>query len=296
MGTAALGFLYQPIDTDTAVAAVQKAYDLGIRYFDTAPLYGEGTAERRLGAALQALPRDQVVVSTKVGYTLLPQGGVDHDYRKDTVQRSLEESLVRLQVEQVDLVFIHDPDDHYAEAMDEAYPVLHRLRESGVIRAIGVGMNQSAMLTQFAHDGDFDCFLLAGRYTLLDQSATADLLPVAAAKGIHLVIGGPFNSGILTDPWAEVPMFNYEPAPEAWVQRARALDALCSDFQVPLKAAALQFPSAHPAVASVLTGARTAAELAENAQALSHPIPSAFWSALRDSGLLMADVPLPGQP
>lgn len=293
MGTAALGFLYEPVETAAAVDVVHRAFDLGIRYFDTAPLYGEGKAEERLGQALSTLPRDQITISTKVGYTLTPGGGVGHDYRPDAVSRSLEASLARLGTDHVDIVFIHDPDDDYLGAIQGAYPVLHRWREEGVVGAIGVGMNQSAMLTQFAHDGDFDCFLLAGRYTLLDQSAAADLLPVAASRGIRLVIGGPFNSGILTDPWALQPMFNYEPAQAHWVARAQALGRVCREFEVSLKACALKFALAHPTVASVLTGMRSVAELQENAALWQVPIPADFWTALQNAGLLDERLPVP---
>lgn len=293
LGTAPLAGLYRPIAEADAVQAVLGAYQRGVRYFDTAPLYGEGLAEQRLGLSLAELGADDVVISTKVGYTLRPGGGVDHDYRPEAIERSFEQSLKRLRRDFIDLVYIHDPDDHYQAALDQTYPLLHRWRESGVIRAIGVGMNQSALLTRFAQNGDFDCFLLAGRYTLLDQSAVADLLPAAQARGIRLIIGGVFNSGILTDPWAERPMFNYAPAPDAWVARARALDQLCRTYQVPLKAAALQFPAAHPAVASVLTGVESVAEVEENAALWKVPIPTAFWEALRQAHLVVDEAALP---
>ena len=294
IGTAALGLLYQPVDTDQAIQAVHRAYQDGVRYFDTAPLYGEGVAETRLGLALATLPRSEVVISTKVGYTLVPGGGVTHDYSASAIERSLEASLRRLNTDRVDIVYLHDPDAHYREAMDEAYPVLQRWRAAGTIGAIGVGMNQSAMLTQCAQEGDFDCFLLAGRYTLLDQTAARDLLPVALTKGIRLVVGGVFNSGILTDPWAPEPMFNYAPAPADWVAQARAIASLCADFQVPLKAAALQFALAHPAIASVLTGVRSAAEVDENAAMWEVSIPPSFWSAMQAAGYLAPDLPVPG--
>lgn len=293
MGTAAVGLLYEPVDDETAVSAIRAAYDAGIRYFDTAPLYGEGEAERRLGLALATLPREELTISTKVGYALKPEGGVGHDYRPDAVERSLAESLRRLGLDRVDIVFIHDPDDHYAEAMAGAYPVLARLREEGVVGAIGAGMNQSSMLTRFFHDGDFDCFLVAGRYTLLDQTAAADLLPAIDGTRIRLIIGGPYNSGILADPWADRPMFNYAPADAAWLARARAIDAVAGEFGVSLKAAALQFPLAHPAVATVLTGMRSRGEVEENARLLAEPIPVNFWQALVERGLLSPDLPYP---
>ena len=216
-----------------------------------------------------------------------------HDYHRDAIERSLEKSLSRLGVDRVEMVLIHDPDDHYDEAMREAYPVLERWRDSGVIGAIGVGMNQSAMLTRFAHDADFDVFLLAGRYTVLDQSAMNDLMAVATERGVRLVLGGVLNSGILASPWSEQPMFNYVPASAEWIARARALDDVCREFGVPLKAAALQFPLAHPAVASVVIALRSVTEVQESADLWDAVIPEAFWTALRDRGLIRRDAPAP---
>ncbi|WP_229776850.1 aldo/keto reductase [Alicyclobacillus cellulosilyticus] len=299
LGTAALGYLYEPVSTEQAVQTVRAAFSAGVNFFDTAPLYGKGLAEQRLGEILPQLPRDAFVLATKVGYAIPDEPGditvpaEARDYSYDGVMRSFEASLRRLRVDRVDILHIHDPDFHYAEAMAGAYKALRELKRQGLVRAIGAGMNQSAMLTRFAEEGEFDCFLLAGRYTLLDQSALADLMPLAAERGISIFIGGPLNSGILADPWAERPMFNYAPAPAAWVEKARRLDTVCKRFGVPLKAAALQFPLAHPAVASVLTGARSEAELAENIEMLRTPVPVELWSALKREGLLPEAAPTP---
>lgn len=293
MGTAAIGYLYTPVDTDNAVETVRAAYAAGVRYFDTAPLYGAGQAETRLGLALQTVPRDAVILSTKVGYRIQPGGGVIHDYRADAIQRSLDMSLTRLQTDHVDIVLIHDPDDHYDAAQHEAFPVLRRWRDEGVVGAIGLGVNQSALPTRFLQDADLDCVLLAGRYTLLDQSALDDLLPVALAKGVRIVVGGPFNSGILADPWDPAPRFNYRPADPEWIERARAIDRICQRYGVPIQAAALQFPLGHPAVATVLTGMRAVREVTQNAAGWNQAIPKTLWLDLRDAGLVRADAPLP---
>ena len=226
-GGAPIGGLFSAVSDSDAVATVRRAWDLGIRYFDTAPLYGYGTSERRVGTALAGMPRDELTISTKVGRLIRPSDAIADDadidrqelagredafyvgtgpvrpvfdYSFDGVMRSVEESLERLGLERIDIAFIHDPDDHWEAAIGGAYPALERLRADGVVRAIGAGMNQSAMLARFAREGDFDVFLLAGRYTLLDQSALADLLPICEQKGIAIVMGGVMNSGILADP------------------------------------------------------------------------------------------------
>jgi D-threo-aldose 1-dehydrogenase len=299
LGTAQLGFMYEPVSTEEAVSTIQLGYELGIRFFDTAALYGEGMAEQRLGTLLSKLPRDAFTVATKVGYDMpetppkTPKENTARDYSYDGVMRSFENSLKRLGLSSVDILHIHDPDDHYQEAMDGAYRAVSELRSQGVIRAVGAGMNQSAMPTRFAHEGDFDCFLLAGRYTLLDQSSLKDLMPTAVEKGISIFIGGPLNSGILADPYSKNPMFNYGPAAMEWVEKARKLDQVCQRYQVPLKAVALQFPLAHPAVASVLTGARSIEELSENVKMMQITIPNDLWQELKHEGLLSEDAPTP---
>jgi D-threo-aldose 1-dehydrogenase len=309
LGTAPLGGLYAEVGDEQAVATVGRAWELGLRFFDAAPLYGYGLAERRLGAGLAGRPRDAYALATKVGRVLVPRGAAGEsagqdvyveesglepvfDYSYDATRRSLESSLARLGVDRVDVAHIHDPDDHYAEALSGAYRALHDLRAEGVIGAVSAGMNQSAMLARFAAEGDFDCFLLAGRYTLLDQSGLADLLPVAAGRGISIIAGGVYNSGLLADPRPGA-MFDYAPAPAALVERARAIAAVCARHAVPLKAAAIQFPLGHPAVACVVIGARSVTEIEENTAMFTHPIPEALWSELKAEKLLPEGVPTP---
>ena len=318
-GSAPIGGLFTPVTNANAVATVRRAWGLGIRYFDTAPLYGYGAAERRIGAGLAGLPRDELTISTKVGRLVLsadavPTGAdVDRqaldghenayyadtgsrrlvfDYSYDGIRRSIDESLARLGLERVDIVYIHDPDDHWKEAIEGAYPALDQLRREGVVSAIGAGMNQSAMLARFAREGDFDVFLVAGRYTLLDQEALADLLPLCVEKEIGIVIGGVMNSGILADP-RPGSRFDYAPASTSVVERAAQLKAVCERHRVPLRAAAAQFPLAHPAVVSVVAGVRRIDHLEEYPALLRHPIPADLWAELRAEGLLPAHAPVP---
>jgi D-threo-aldose 1-dehydrogenase len=318
-GGAPIGGLFSAVSDADAVATVRHAWDLGIRYFDTAPLYGYGASERRIGAALAGMPRDEFAISTKVGRLIRPSDAfaedadVDRqeldgrenafyvgtgtvrpvfDYSYDGVMRSLEESLVRLGLERVDIAYIHDPDDHWEAAITGAYPALERLRADGVVRAIGAGMNQSAMLTRFAREGDFDVFLLAGRYTLLDQSALADLIPICEQKEIAVVVGGVMNSGVLADP-RPGSRFNYAPAAADVVERAERLAAICARHGVSLRAAAVQFPLAHPAVVSVVAGVRRIDHLDEYPALFRERIPADLWAELRREGLLAADAPMP---
>jgi D-threo-aldose 1-dehydrogenase len=313
-GTAPLGGLYAPVDDEEAAAVVERAWELGVRYFDTAPLYGYGTSERILGRVLRAKPRDEFVLSTKVGRLIRRQGeiapaaDVDHgqgsnwpaagdaraifDYSADGIRRSIEESLDRTGLDRIDIAYIHDPDDHWDAAISQAYPTLRRLREEGTLRAIGAGMNQSAMLARFARDGDFDVFMLAGRYTLLDQEALPELLPLCVEKGIAIAIGGTMNSGVLADP-RPGSKFNYVPAPPEIVERAQRLRAACERYGVSIKAAAAQFPLAHPAVASVVAGVRSREHIDEYPQLMREPIPVALWAELKEQGLLAAAAPTP---
>ncbi len=320
LGGAPLGGLFSAVDDDDAVATIRRAWNLGIRYFDTAPLYGYGNSERRMGLALRDRPRDEFVISTKVGRLICeeaaipPDADIDHqvyegrenafyvgtgslrpvfDYSADGVTRSIEESLGRLALDHVDVAYIHDPDDHWEAAIGGAYPALARLRESGVIGAIGAGMNQSAMLTRFAREGDFDVFMLAGRYTLLDQDALTELLPLCEERGIAIALGGVMNSGILADP-KPGSRFNYVPAGNDLLQRAQRLAAICARHDVPLKAAAVQFPLAHPAVASIVAGVRRADHLDEYPGLFRQPIPADLWMELRHEGLIPPDAPTPG--
>lgn len=307
LGTAPLGNLYDEVTDEMAQATVRSAYEHGLRLFDTAPLYGHGLAEQRLGATLTELPGD-VVLATKVGRLLreTPTSGAAapsmfvrtpsvspvRDYSRPGVLRSVEESLQRLGVDRVDILHIHDSDDYEDQALEQAFPALAELRSQGVTRAISAGMNQAAMLARFAAEADFDCFLVGGRYTLLDQSALAELLPACAERGIGLLVGGVYNSGILANPEPGA-RYDYEPADQDLLARAQRLAAVCARHDVPLKAAAIQFPFGHPAVTSVVIGARSAAEIGENVEMAAWPVPGELWAELRDEGLLPADVPLP---
>ena len=311
-GGAALGGLYEAVSENEARATLDRAFELGVRWFDTAPLYGFGQSERRVGGALRPRPRRELTISTKVGRLLRAEAALHPDYLQDGeplfhgdsdvrpvydygrrgVATSLEESLERLGLQRVDVLFLHDPDEHERDAVDEALPELQRLRRDGRVGAIGVGMNQSAMPARFVEDFDLDVVLLAGRYTLLDQSGLADLLPACERRGTAVVVGGVYNSGVLADP-DRTARFDYAPAPDEVAQRARALRDVCAQHGVPLKAAALQFPLAHPAVAAVLMGPRSVQEVEENVRLFEHPLPSALWDDLRDRGLLLAKVPTP---
>src|SRR5205823_3176935 len=272
LGTAPLGGLFEEVADDEAHRVVEAAWKAGIRFFDTAPLYGHGLAELRLGAVLSSKPRDEFVLATKVGrlmragappepgqaYKGVPPVNPVYDFSYDGVMRSVEESLARLGLDRVDVLHIHDPDEHYEQALNGAYRALDRLRAEGTIGAVGAGMNQAEMLVRFAREAEFDCFLVAGRYTLLDQSALAELLPLCLERGIAVILGGVYNSGILADPRPGA-TYDYSVAPPELLERARRIAAVCERNNVPLKAAALQFPLAHPSVTSLLLGARSIA-------------------------------------
>lgn len=302
LGTAPLGGLFTAVADADAHAVVRSAAALGIGYIDTAPLYGHGTAERRVGAVLRDFERSRFVVSTKVGRLIVDDAGAGtgmfadappsvalFDFSRDAVRRSLDASLARLCVDRVDVVYIHDPDDHEHQALTEAYPTLHALRDEGVVRAIGVGMNTSRIPTRFVRETDIDVVLLAGRYTLLDQSGAVDLLPACVERGVSVVAGGVYNSGILADPRPGATYDYARAAPEV-VARARGLREVCGRHGVPLTAAAIQFPIAHPAVVCVLTGARSVTELEENAAAFEIPIPDELWDELIAESFLRAGI------
>ena len=307
LGTAPLGGWPAAVPFDEGVATVQRAWDRGVRFFDTAPFYGFGSAERMLGEVLSSVPRDDFVVSTKVGRVLndgQPNAelqdffkGADantpvFDFSYDGAMRSFESSLGRLGLDRIDVALIHDPDDHHAEALDGAYKALDALRADGTVRAVGVGMNWSEPLARFAREADFDVFLLAGRYTLLEQDAMDELLPAVAERDMSIIAGGVYNSGVLADPVSQT-RYNYADAPAAVVQKARALQAVCDEHAVPLRAAASQFPLAHPCVATVAIGSRTPSELDDNLDMLTTDIPAALWSDLRARGLVRDDAPTP---
>lgn len=295
LGGAAIGNLFAEVSDDDAGDAVDAAWAGGIRAFDTAPHYGLGLSERRLGQALRHRPREEYVIATKVGRLLQPtsppygrdtQGfavPADHirrfDFSADGVKRSLEASLRRLGLDRVDIVLIHDPDNHGEQAIREAYPALEQLRSEGCVRAVGVGMNQNEMLTRFIMQTDIDVVLVAGRYTLLDRSAADTLLPAAQACNVSVITGGVFNSGLLAAP-SPAATYDYRAAPAELISQARELEGICARFGIPLRAAAMRFPLRHPAVASVLIGARTAAEVTDAIRLRQPDIPASLWDAL----------------
>lgn len=318
-GAAAIGGLYRAVVEADGVATVQRAWDMGIRYLDVAPLYGYGNSERRLGLGLAGKPRDAFTVSTKVGRLLVPVDALtpamdrDHqafngrddayyqgvppvrpvfDYSGDAIRRSVESSLERTGLGRVDILYIHDPDDHLDAALRGAWPALERLRSEGTVGAIGLGMNTADALTWFCRRADPDVLLVAGRYTILDQTALVELLPLCVEKTISVVIGGVMNSGLLADPRPGA-TFDYAPADAAIVARAQQLRDVCARHGVSLRAAAVQFVFAHPTVASVVAGVRSIAHLDEYPELMTAPIPAALWSELRTEGLLDPAAPVP---
>ncbi len=315
-GGAPLGNLFSVVAERSAEEALDAAWEAGWRYFDTAPLYGHGLGERRVGSYLKAKPRDAYCLSTKVGRLLVEQdakvdGGayVDvpnaapvYDYSRDGALRSVEASLNRLGVGRIDILLIHDIDRfthgdeqprRFREAMDGAYPALAELRSQGVVGAIGLGVNEWRVCEAAARAADLDCVLLAGRYTLLEQEPLASFLPRCREKGISVIAGGVFNSGILATGPSAGAYYNYAPAPPEILGRAAAIERVCRAHGVPLAAAALRFPLAHPAVAGAVVGARTAGEVKANQGLLAHPIPPTLWADLKAEGLITLDAPTP---
>lgn len=281
LGTGPLAGLFEAVSADAARATVDRAWEMGVRYFDTAPLYGSGLAEQRLGAALAARPRDEYTVSTKVGRVLGPGDPSPHfvdapplgavfDYTPDGIRHSLAGSLERLGLDRVDGVLLHDPEEH----MDETRRAADAVRE--LARWIGVGTNSAATAAVLVARGEVDVVLLAGRYTLLDRSADDELLPLCAERGVPVLAAGVFNSGVL----AGGSTFDYESASDGILARRRALETTCARYDVPLAAAALQFPLRHPAVVSVVVGARSPEEVEEDAQLLELPVPDALWAEI----------------
>ena len=316
-GAAPLGDLYGHLDEAAAVGAAVAALSAGVTLLDTSPLYGHGLAEARCGAALRQAGRDGVVLCTKVGRWMDPgrgrgdgsgyAGGLPHraviDYSYDGTLRSVEQSLLRLGTDRIDVLLIHDVDvwthgadrieARFAEAMDGAYRALDRLRADGTVKAIGVGVNEAEMCVRFAQAGDFDAMLLTGRYSLLEQPALDEFLPLAQAKGIGVMLGGVFNSGILASGAVPGAKYNYAPAPSHILERVGRIEAVCRAHGVPLATAALRFALGHPAVSSVVLGAVTAGEVNRNLAAMAATVPGALWSDLKGEGLLAADVPVP---
>ncbi|MGD8166081.1 aldo/keto reductase [Herbiconiux sp. P16] len=306
-GVAALGNLYQAVPDEVWPECVPAAWEAGIRYFDVAPHYGLGLAEERLGAALAGRPRDEFVVSTKVGRVLEPNSGHAGesdihnlfdvpatrrrvlDYSRDGVLRSLEGSLQRLGLDRIDLLLVHDPDDHVEEALAGAFPALDELRSEGVIGAYGAGMNQSAALTRFVRETDLDVVMVAGRYTLLDRSAADDLLPAALERGVDVIAAAVFNSGLLaTDRPSATARFDYGAVPDAVLTRAQRIADVAERNGLRLPQLAAQFPLRHPAVSTVVIGAASPGQITANAGLLDSLVPESVWAELEHEGLLDA--------
>jgi D-threo-aldose 1-dehydrogenase len=319
-GGAPLGNLFAVVAEPDARASLATAWDNGCRLFDTSPLYGYGLSERRVGDALRDKPRDQYVLSTKVGRLIRPGAhlrapGTDFqtpmpfhakfDYSYDGTMRSIEDSLQRLGLDRIDVALIHDlardwlGDEypiHLRTAMDGAYRALVELKKSGQIGAIGLGVNEVEACEEAMGHGDFDCFLLAGRYTLLEQGALDRFFPACQKRNISIIVGGPFNSGVLARVGQSDATYNYGAVPAEIARRAAALHETCAHHNVPLPAAAVQFPLAHPAVAAIIPGARNAAEVASHWQWARLKIPVALWEDLRARGLLHPQAPVPQGP
>jgi D-threo-aldose 1-dehydrogenase len=315
-GAAPLGDLYARLDDGVAIAAVERAVALGVNLLDTSPLYGHGLSEHRCGTALRRVGRDSVVLCTKVGRYMDPLhgrgdgsgyfGGQPHravvDYSYDGTMRAVEQSLLRLGTDRLDLLLIHDVDgwthgaaleQRFAEAMAGAYVALDRLRGAGVVAGIGVGVNEAEMCVRFARAGDFDTMLLAGRYSLLEQPALAEFLPLALHEDIGVMLGGVFNSGILATGAVPGAKYNYSDAPPAVMEKVAHMQRVCDAHGVALATAALHFALAHPAVASVVLGAQSPLEVERNVAGMAVQVPAALWADLRAEGLLDAGVPVP---
>ena len=316
-GTAPIGNIFRPIDDATSDAMIQTSWQAGVRFFDTAPMYGHGLAELRTGHSLRWKDRDDFVLSSKVGRRLKPKRRADidfapwadaaanemiFDYSYDGTMRAFEDSLQRMALERLDICFIHDIDvftrgdeqpEVFKAAMDGAYKALVKLRDEGLVKAIGVGVNEWQVCQAALEQRDFDCFLLAGRYTLLEQEALDSFLPLCEARDAAVIIGGGFNSGILATGATKNAKYNYAPAPPAILDRVRAIEAVCGAYEVPLPAAAMQFVVAHPAIPSFVAGTRTVEQLQKNLAWFGHPIPDAFWAELKSKGLIHERAPTP---
>lgn len=298
LGGASFGGLYKPVTDAQVEAALQVAWDGGIRAFDTAPHYGVGLSEERIGRFLAGRPRSEFVLSTKVGRLLVddpdaqdgahsffgtPRRSRVPDYSHDGVLRSVEASLTRLDLDRVDLLLIHDPDDHLDEAIDGAYPALAGLRAQGVVGGIGVGVNSTEVAMAFVTDTDIDHVMIAGRYSLLDRAADIELLPACRERGIAVMVAGVFNSGLLADPLHRR-TFDYQPAPPGMLARALDMQRICNAYGVDLRAAALQFPFRHPAVTAVVSGAGSVASVTDTLAQLEVAVPEQLWAELDDLG------------
>jgi D-threo-aldose 1-dehydrogenase len=317
IGTAPLGDLFVRLNDATAIATVERAFALGINLLDTSPLYGHGLSEHRCGTMIRRVPREDIVVCTKVGRWMDPlhgrgdgsgfAGGQPHraviDYSYDGTMRSVEQSLLRLGTDRLDLLLIHDVDiwthgvaaieDRFREAMSGAYVALDKLRAEGRVAGIGVGVNEAEMCVRFAQAGSFDTMLLAGRYSLLEQPALAEFLPLAQQQGMGVMLGGVFNSGILATGALSGAKYNYQDAPPEILAKVTHIERVCAAHGVALPTAALHFALGHPAVASVVLGAQSPEEVERNAAALGSEVPAALWSDLKAEHLLDADAPVP---
>ncbi|WP_194916681.1 aldo/keto reductase [Catenulispora rubra] len=299
LGFGAAAIANDGVGLGQALDCVEAAWESGMRYFDTAPMYGAGHSERLLGLALRGRPRAEYVLSTKVGRLVRPshpdtkQTGADwiYDFSREGILTSLEESLLRLGVDSVDMLYIHDPDDHWREALEQAWPTVARLRDEGVVRAVGVGMVQAPMLTRFIRETDPDLVLAAGVYTLLDTQALDELLPEAERRGVTVVAAQSLHGGLI-DGVANA-MFRYRPVDEQTRAKAAHIAKVCHEFGVPTAAVALQFPLGHPAVRCVLTGPDSRGQLAQNLEWAAQPIPAGVWMRLREEGLLSEEMPVP---
>jgi len=316
-GTAPSGNFLKPVSESDAQAMFETAWDAGVRLYDTAPMYGHGLAELRTGHYLRWKPRDEYVLASKVGRLLKPakRETIDFtpwsdaapftphfDYSYDGTMRAFEDSLQRLGLERMDICFIHDIDrftrgdeqpEVFRQAMDGCWRALEKLRNERVVRAIGVGVNEWEVCYEALKQRDFDGFLLAGRYTLLEQEALNGFLPLCQERGAAVIVGGCFNSGILATGARPGAKYNYSPAPGAVMEKVARIEKVCAEFNVPLPAAALQFVTAHPAIPSFIAGTRSVEQLKQNLAWFSHPIPAAFWEELKRTGLLREDAPTP---
>ena len=299
-GGAPIGGLYAPVNDDQAAAALEAAWTAGIRAFDTAPHYGVGLSEQRIGRFLAGRPREEFVLSTKVGRRLVPAAGdVEgaegfygtpklarvRDYSRDGTLATLEGSLRRLDTDRIDIALIHDPDDYAEEALDGAYAALDQLRSEGTIRAVGVGMNQAPLLEWFVERADLDCVLVAGRYSLLDTAAAHSLFPACQRRGVAVLAAGVFNSGILADPRPGT-TYDYAPAPADLLDRAQRIRVVCARYGVPIGAAAIRFVLRHPAVTAVVVGTRNAAEVIEDVSYLTAAVPADLFGELAAERLI----------
>jgi len=305
LGTAAIGNLYKAVPEEQAEKTIQKALELGVRHIDTAPEYGTSLAESRIGKAIKGFPKNRLTISTKVGRLLrkidrdnemwpgAPRLESFFDFSREGVLESYKTSLERLGLIRADILFIHDPDDHLKEASEQSYPVLDELRSQGEVTAIGAGMNDADKELWLAKRCKIDCFLLAGRYTLLEQRANDEFLPYCQKEGISVIVGGPFNSGILASNLDSTAMYNYETAPREILEKARKIKAVCGKHGVSIKAAALQFVLAHPAVISTIPGSRSPEEVEENLEMVKEEIPGKLWEELRSEKLISPSSPVP---